>query len=113
MANGKESLILTEENFKSEVLDSPKPVVVDFWADWCGPCHLLAPAMEQLTADFEGAAKVGKVDVDDQQALAVRFGIQSIPTLLFFQNGKVVDRAIGVVPTEVLSDKLTALLPAA
>ena len=113
MAQEKKYLTLTEANFKSEVLESSKPVLVDFWAAWCGPCHAMAPVIEELVADFEGAAKIAKVDVDDQQALAASFGIQAIPTLLFFQNGEVVDRAIGALPKNVLAKKLSALLPAA
>ena len=113
MAQEKKHLILTEANFKSEVLESSKPVLVDFWAAWCGPCHMIAPAIEELAADFEGFAKVGKVDVDDQQALAASCGIRSIPTLLLFQNGEVVDHASGAVPKKVLADKLRALFTSA
>ena len=114
MAQERETyLTLTEANFESEVLESSTPVLVDFWAAWCGPCHAMAPVIEELVADFEGAAKIAKVDVDDQQALAASFGIQAIPALLFFQNGEVVDQAIGAVPKKVLVEKLGALLPAA
>ncbi len=114
MAQERETyLTLTEANFESEVLESSKPVLVDFWAAWCAPCHAMAPVVEELAADFEGAAKIAKVDVDDQQALAASFGIQAIPALLFFQNGEVVDQAIGAVPKKVLAEKLSALLPAA
>ncbi len=114
MAQERETyLTLTEANFESEVLESSKPVLVDFWATWCGPCHAMAPVVEELAADFEGSAKIAKVDVDDQQALAASFGIQAIPALLFFQNGEVVDQAIGAVPKKVLVEKLGALLPAA
>ncbi len=113
MAQERKYLTLTETNFRSEVLESSKPVLVDFWAAWCGPCHAMAPVVEELAADFEGFAKIAKVDVDDQQALAASFGIQAIPALLFFQNGEVVDRAIGAVPKKVLAEKLGALLPAA
>ena len=113
MAQKTNLTTLTERNFEHEVLDSSKPVLVDFWAAWCGPCRTLGPAIEELAGDFENLVKVGKVDVDDQQALAVSFGIQSIPTVLFFQNGQVVDRAIGAVPKQLLADKLSSLLPAA
>ena len=106
-------LTLTQANFESEVLESSKPVLVDFWAAWCGPCYAMAPVVEELAADFEGFAKIAKVDVDDQQALAASFGIQAIPALLFFQNGEVVDQAIGAVPKKMLAEKLGALLPSA
>ena len=113
MAQEKKLTTLTEGNFKHEVLESSKPVLVDFWAAWCGPCRTMAPAIEELAGDFEDLVRVGKVDVDDQQALAVSFGIQSIPTMLFFQNGQVVDRVIGAVPKQLLADKLSSLLPVA
>ena len=113
MAQKRKYLTLTETNFRSEVLESSKPVLVDFWAAWCGPCHAMAPVVEELAADFAGSAKIAKVDVDDQEALAASFGIQAIPTLLFFQNGEVVDQALGAVPKKVLTEKLSALLPSA
>ncbi len=113
MAQKNKSLALTEANFTREVLESSKPVLVDFWAAWCGPCRAIAPAIEDLASDFEGSAKVAKVNVDEQPALAASFGIRSIPTLLFFQNGKVVDQALGAVPKEVLAEKLSALFASA
>ena len=113
MAQDNKPLTLTEKNFHKEVLDSSRPVLVDFWAGWCRPCHAVAPAIEELAEDFSGTAKVGKVDVGDQQALAQSFHIHSIPTLLFFRNGEVVDRAIGVVPKEELAGKLADLIKAA
>ena len=101
---------LNENNFENEVIQSTQPVLVDFWADWCGPCHAIAPAIEALAGDFEGKAKVGKLNVDDAAGVAAQYGIRSIPTLLFFQNGREVDRVIGVVPKQELADKLNALV---
>lgn len=98
--------VFTNENFKSEVLDSGIPVLVDFWAAWCGPCKMLAPTIEQLAKEFEGKAKVGKVNVDDNQQLAAQFGIMSIPTIIIFKGGKVVEQFIGVQPKGVYVDAL-------
>lgn len=98
--------VFTNENFKSEVLDSDIPVLVDFWAVWCGPCKMLAPTIEQLAKEFEGKAKVGKVNVDDNQQLAAQYGIMSIPTIIIFKGGKVVEQFIGVQPKGVYVDAL-------
>ena len=99
-------IVLTEENFESEVLKSDLPVLVDFWAEWCGPCRMLAPAVEQLAEEYEGRAKVGKVNVDEQPGLAARFGISSIPTLIVFEDGKVKNTSVGVVPKSMIEDML-------
>jgi thioredoxin len=104
---------LTEENFHSEVLESSKPVLVDFWASWCGPCHMIAPAIAELASDYEGQATVGKLNVDEQPGIAERYAIRSIPSLLFFQNGEVVDHVVGAVPKKALVEKLKRLIPAA
>lgn len=100
------SLVFTEDNFKKEVLDSDKPVLVDFWAVWCGPCKMLAPTVDQINAEFEGKAKVGKVNVDENQQLAAQYGIMSIPTVIIFKGGKVVEQFIGVNPKGVYVDAL-------
>ncbi len=99
----------TEQNFKAEVLESNQPVLVDFWAEWCGPCRMIAPAVEELARDFLGKAKVVKVNVDEEPNLASQYGIRSIPTLLFFQGGKVVDQLVGAAPKDTLAAKLTSL----
>jgi thioredoxin 1 len=103
----------TEANFKSEVLESSQPVLVDFWAEWCGPCKMIAPTIEQLAADFDGKAKVVKVNVDEQPNLAQQYGVRSIPTLLFFRDGKVAEQLVGAAPKEALADKLTNLITVA
>jgi len=103
-------ITLTEENFQSEVLESKKPVLVDFWAEWCGQCHAIAPLIEEVAADFQGGAKVGKLDVDNHSSFAMRYGIRGIPTLLFFKDGEVVDQLVGVVSKQLIADKLNALV---
>ena len=87
---------LTNSNFQDLVMKSDKPVLVDFWAEWCGPCRMVGPMVDELAADFEGRAIVGKVDVDTQNEIAAQFGIRNIPTLLIFKNGEVVDKQVGV-----------------
>jgi len=100
----------TEENFKSEVLESSQPVLVDFWAEWCGPCKMIAPAIEELAADFDGKAKVAKVNVDEQPKLAQQYGVRSIPTLLFFRDGKVTEQLVGAPQKDTLAEKLNSLI---
>ena len=99
-------IVITEQNFEQEVLKSDKPVLVDFWASWCGPCRMLAPTIEKLAEEMEGVAKVGKVNVDEQPGLAARFGISSIPTLIVFEDGKVKNTSVGVVPKSMIEDML-------
>ena len=98
---------LTDDNFQSEVLNSDKPVLVDFWAEWCGPCKMIAPVVEELAKEYDGTLKVGKVDVDSNQRVSMQFGIRSIPTLLIFKGGRVVDQVVGAVPKRALADKVT------
>jgi thioredoxin 1 len=100
---------ITDATFQEDVLNSDKPVLVDFWATWCGPCRMIAPIVEELSDEFEGRAVIGKVDVDHNPQTAMQFGVRSIPTLLFFKDGKVVDQVVGAVPKRRLSEKLEAL----
>jgi thioredoxin 1 len=104
------SLKLTEANFQSEVIDSDLPVLVDFWAEWCGPCKMIGPVIDQVSAELDGTAKVGKVNVDEARELAVKYNVRSIPLLLFFKNGEVKDQIVGAsVTKEQLKAKLQAL----
>ncbi|MFZ9942251.1 MAG: thioredoxin [Bacteroidia bacterium] len=100
---------ITDSNFEEIVMKSDKPVLVDFWAEWCGPCRMVGPVVEELSKDFEGKAIVGKVDVDSNPDISVRFGIRNIPTLLFIKNGEVVDKQVGIASKSVLADKLNAI----
>lgn len=102
-----------DATFIEEVVMSDKPVLVDFWAAWCGPCRAIAPIVEELSKEFEGQAVIGKLDVDNNQETAAQYGVMSIPTLLIFKGGKVVDRVVGVTPKAVLAKKLTAQLATA
>ncbi|MBR1455764.1 MAG: thioredoxin [Oscillospiraceae bacterium] len=99
-------IILTEQNFEEEVLKSDKPVLVDFWATWCGPCRMLAPTIEQIAEEQAGVIKVGKIDVDEEPELAAKFGIASIPTLMVFENGQVKNTSIGVQPKAMIEEML-------
>lgn len=105
----KHAVEINETNFDTEVLQSKEPVLVDFWADWCGPCKMLAPALEEIAAEQSGRVKVGKINVDENHALAARFGIQSIPTLLYFAGGEVRDRTVGAIGKNVIVSKLEKL----
>ena len=112
MATNPGYVTLSDENFQKEVLESEKPVLVDFWAAWCGPCRVLGPVIEELATELNGNAKVGKLNVDENPATAQQFGIRSIPTVLFFNKGQMADSTIGVVSKEVLRSKLEALASA-
>ena len=105
-----EPITLTDDNFSTEVLQAGLPVLVDFWATWCGPCRVIAPIVQELSSEYEGRAKVGKLDVDTAQKTAAEFGIRSIPTLLIFKGGKVADQIIGAVPKGQITEKLEAAL---
>ena len=105
-----EIIALTDDNFSDEVLNAELPVLVDFWATWCGPCRMIAPIVEELSSEYEGKAKVCKLDVDAAQKTAAEFGIRSIPTLLIFKEGKVADQLIGAVPKQQITEKLDASL---
>jgi thioredoxin 1 len=101
---------LTDANFEELAINSDKPVVVDFWAEWCGPCRMVGPVVEELANDYEGKAVVGKVNVDHNSDISQRYSIRNIPTILFLKNGEVVDKSVGAVPKNVLQEKLDALL---
>lgn len=98
----------TDANFEEEVLKSDVPVLVDFWAVWCGPCKIIAPYVKELAGEFEGKAKIGKLDVDNNQNISIKYGIRSIPTLLIFKDGKIADQIVGAVPKAQIAEKLKA-----
>ena len=101
------AIVLTDATF-DETIKSDKPVLVDFWAEWCGPCKMIGPSVEELANDYEGRAVVAKLNVDENPEVTARYGVRSIPTLLVFKNGQIVDKQIGAVPKSVLAGKLAA-----
>ncbi len=96
----------TDANFEDEVLKSDLPVLVDFWAVWCGPCKMIAPLVDEIAKEYEGKVKVGKLDVDNNQQVSIKYGIRSIPTLLIFKDGKIADQIVGAVPKSAITAKL-------
>ncbi|MFA7325169.1 MAG: thioredoxin [Candidatus Kapaibacterium sp.] len=101
---------LTDANFTKEIKNSDVPVVVDFWAAWCGPCRMIAPIIDELAAEYDGKAMIAKVDVDNNQQVAMQYGIRSIPTILMFKGGEQVETIVGAVPKEQIQSKLNALM---
>lgn len=104
------ALQLTEKNFENEVSKSALPVLVDFWAEWCGPCRMIGPIIDEIALDLNGKLKVAKINVDNEQELAARFNIMSIPTLLLFKNGEVIEQIIGAMSKDQLLKKINAKL---
>tara|TARA_B100001250_G_C19555248_1_gene680843 strand:+ start:382 stop:708 length:327 start_codon:yes stop_codon:yes gene_type:complete len=100
----------TDANFENDVSNSDKPVLVDFWATWCGPCKAIAPIVEEIAEEYNGKVKVGKVDVDQNQNSAMKFGVRSIPTLLIIKNGEVINQIVGAVPKNEITDKLDLII---
>src|SRR5689334_18550789 len=105
-----QAVAFTGADFEEQVLKSPVPVLVDFWAVWCGPCKMIAPHVETLATEYDGRVKVGKVNIDEERDITEKYGIMSIPTLLFFKDGKVVDQVVGAVPKSTIASKLESLL---
>jgi thioredoxin 1 len=104
------AITLTDNNFNEIVMKADKPVLVDFWAEWCGPCRMVGPIVEELAREYEGKAIIGKLDVDSNPNVSAQFGIRNIPTLLIFKNGQVVDKQVGVAPKSLLAQKIDAQL---
>ncbi len=104
------ALTITDQNFEEVVLKSDKVVLIDLWAEWCGPCRMLTPIVEEMATEYEGRAVIGKLDVDNNPETTNRFGVRNIPTILFIKGGEVVDKQVGAVPKAVLTKKLDSLL---
>jgi len=104
------ALEITDANFEELVMNSDKPVMLDFWAVWCGPCRMIAPIVEEMSAEYDGKAVIGKVDVDNNQEVAMKYGIRNIPTVLFVKGGEIVDKQVGAAPKTAFTAKLDAIL---
>jgi thioredoxin 1 len=104
------ALEITDANFEEKVLKSKQPVLVDFWAEWCGPCRMVGPVIEEISKDYKDKAVVGKLDVDSNQEFAAKYGVRNIPTVLFFKDGEIAERKVGVAPKEQYTDVLDNLL---
>ncbi len=101
---------ITDDNFETEVINSDLPVLIDFWAVWCGPCKMIAPIVEELSTEYDGKAKIGKLDVDSNQQTSIKYGVRSIPTLLLFKDGELKETILGAVPKTNIVEKLNALV---
>jgi thioredoxin 1 len=101
---------VSDASFKADVIESEKPVLVDFWAEWCGPCKMIGPVIEELATDFEGKVTVGKMNVDSNKDIPMKYGVRSIPTILILKNGELVDKHVGVTSKQALADKINAHL---
>jgi thioredoxin 1 len=104
------ALEITDANFEELVMNSDKPVVVDFWAEWCGPCRMIGPVIEEMATEYDGKAVIGKVNVDENPGVSAKFGVRNIPTILFVKNGEIADKSVGAVPKAQLTSKLDAIL---
>ena len=105
-----ELVTITDDNFEQEVINSDKPVLIDFWAVWCGPCRMIAPIVEELATEYDGKVKIGKLDVDSNQQTSIKFGVRSIPTILIFKDGQIKETIIGAVPKKNIVDKLETVI---
>lgn len=104
------ALEFTDANFEDVALKSDKPVMIDFWAEWCGPCRMVDPIVKEMATEYDGKAVIGKVNVDENPEISARFGIRNIPTIIFLKGGEMVDKSVGAVPKNVLTDKIDALI---
>ncbi|MCB0761361.1 MAG: thioredoxin [Flavobacteriales bacterium] len=104
------ALEFTDTNFQELALDSDKPVMIDFWAEWCGPCRMVGPIVEEMASEYEGKAVIGKVNVDENPDISMKYGIRNIPTIIFLKNGEMVDKSVGAVPKNILTEKIDNLL---